>query len=97
MKSRAFASCRALGDPEGDIEENTVVHQALLDELNELAAGDGWAGTTVTQYVIILDHVSITVVPGPAFATIPDLRAAYLRYRKELAAENDNRKQERLI
>ncbi|MFK0330888.1 hypothetical protein ACIQUB_07170 [Rhizobium sp. NPDC090275] len=97
MKSRAFATSRDLGDPEGELEDNTAVHQALLDELNGHAAADGWAGTTVTQYLIMCDQVSITVVPGPAFAAIDDLRQAYLRYRKAAAAENDNHNQGRLI
>ncbi len=97
MKSRALASCRKLGDPEGSIEDNTAVHQALLDQLNAAALADGWPGSAVTQYVIIDDHVSITVVPGPALATVEDIRKAWKHFRQAQLAENDNRKNGKLI
>lgn len=94
MKSRALASCRHLA---ADQDNLTAVHQELLDELNAAAIADGWAGSAVTQYVIINDHVSITVVPGPALATVEDVRAAFRRYRQAQLAENDNHQQGTLL
>lgn len=62
-----------------DVGSNAIQHQALLDLLNQAAAGDGWAGSEISQYVVIGGCVSITIKPAARPATIFDLR----RFREE--------------
>lgn len=62
-----------------DAGTNAVQHQALLDLLNEAAADDGWAGSAISQYVVIDGYASITIEPADRPATIFDLR----RFRDE--------------
>jgi hypothetical protein len=76
MTALAFASAIERGT---DASSNAVAHQALLDELNQVAAGDGWSGSRIAQYVVIGGYVSITIEPADRPATIFDLR----RFRDE--------------
>ena len=73
-----YSSCEVARDQ----AQNTINHQALVDEINALIAADGWEGAKIVAFSSDGRFTGVGVEPGPAPLTLE-----YLRRMKEAAKE----------
>lgn len=73
-----YSSCEISRDP----ARNTANHQAMLDELNELMAADGWEGAKIVDFRTVAGFSAVGIEPG-----LSPLTLEYLRRMKDAGKE----------